>query len=104
MYGNLSVADAQPQDLVAILQPYALGLIDAGRLGEATAIVARMSAFADTSFDVAWAQVRLYEALGRGDARRRASERATLLAGERSLPASTVASTAPDAGAGGNAR
>lgn len=85
------LANGQPQDVIAIVQPYALALVDAGRLDKATDVVAQLGASADTDLDVAWAQTRLYAALGRGSAQQRAHERAVRLAGERQLPDSPVA-------------
>jgi len=79
--------NGQPQDVVAITQPYVLALIDAAQLDKASAVIASLGAFVDSNLDVAWAEARLYAALGRDVARQRASERAVLLAGERALPA-----------------
>ncbi len=75
-----------PEDLVAIAQPYALALIDGGDSERAGTIAGRIAAWGARDFRVAWAQARLYQALGRPAAARQATDRALALAGERALP------------------
>ncbi|PZQ10001.1 MAG: hypothetical protein DI564_16865 [Rhodanobacter denitrificans] len=75
-----------PEDLVAIAQPYVLALIDGGDPERAGTIAGRIAAWGARDFRVAWAQARLYQALGRAAAARQATDRALALAGERALP------------------
>ncbi|MCR6699690.1 MAG: winged helix-turn-helix domain-containing protein [Dokdonella sp.] len=75
-----------PEDLVAIAQPYVLALIDGGDPERAGTIAGRIAAWGARDFRVAWAQTRLYQALGRTAAARQATDRALALAGERALP------------------
>ncbi|HUD41585.1 MAG TPA: transcriptional regulator [Dokdonella sp.] len=75
-----------PEDLVAIAQPYVLALIDGGEPERAGTIAGRIAAWGAGDFRVAWAQARLYQALGRPAAARQATDRALALAGQRALP------------------
>lgn len=77
---------AVPEDTVAITQPYLLALIDAGDLERAGTLAGHLSSWAESDFRVAWAQGRLYQALGKAAAAREATDRALRLAGERALP------------------
>lgn len=91
---------AVPEDTVAITQPYLLALIDAGDLERAGTLAGHLSSWAESDFRVAWAQGRLYQALGKAAAAREATDRALRLAGERALPGQRREGPAA-AGAGG---
>jgi len=72
-----------PVDLAAIGVSYADMLLDLGELARATTVVGQLSRWADSDFQCARIQARLYHALGQPEAAARAAERAATLAGER---------------------
>lgn len=76
-----------PEDLVAIAASRLAALIAAGHLDAAREVAGRIAPWADRDLRAAWAQVRLFRALGQDDAARAAEEVATRLAGEGRLPA-----------------
>jgi DNA-binding winged helix-turn-helix (wHTH) protein/tetratricopeptide (TPR) repeat protein len=78
---------AIPDDLVAVGAAYADALIDIGHIDEARSIAGRIAPWADRDARAAFTQVRLYRALGSGDAERSARRVAMRLAGEGKLPA-----------------
>ena len=75
-----------PADLALVAGSYGPWLLARGELGEAAAVIGRVSPQADHDFDCALLELRLFHALGRGDAWQRALARAQALAGERELP------------------
>jgi DNA-binding winged helix-turn-helix (wHTH) protein len=76
-----------PADLLHVVDAYAGWLIDAGEPAQAGAVAARSAAWADTVFEAAVLQARVYRALNAPAPWRAAVERARHLAGERALPA-----------------
>lgn len=86
-----------PADIGAVIVSWATRLIADGDLDRATTIAGRAARWADSDFDCALLQVRLYRALGQTDAWRNALQRARGLAGERIIPADLA--TAPQAAA-----
>jgi DNA-binding winged helix-turn-helix (wHTH) protein/tetratricopeptide (TPR) repeat protein len=84
-----------PADTGTVIVSWATHLLADGRVDEATKIAGQAARWADSDFDCALLQVRLYRALGQPDAWRNALQRARGLAGERSIPADLV--TAPPA-------
>jgi DNA-binding winged helix-turn-helix (wHTH) protein/tetratricopeptide (TPR) repeat protein len=84
-----------PEDRVAVAVPYVQALIDAGHLDEASAVAGGIAPWASSDFAAALVQARLFAALGRTAAWRSASANAARLAGERRLPADTVARVEP---------
>jgi hypothetical protein len=82
---------AIPDDLVAVGAAYADALIDIGHIDEARSVAGRIAPWADRDSRAAVTQVRLYRALGSGDAERNARLVAVRLVGEGKLPADAVA-------------
>jgi len=78
---------AIPDDLVAVGAAYADALIDIGHTDEARSVAGRIAPWADRDPRAAVTQVRLYRALGSGDAERNARLVAVRLIGEGKLPA-----------------
>jgi len=75
-----------PEDLVAIAAPYIDALIEVGHIDDARSVGGRIAPWADRDVRAAWAQVRLFRALGRADAEEKARTTAVKLAGEGALP------------------
>jgi DNA-binding winged helix-turn-helix (wHTH) protein/tetratricopeptide (TPR) repeat protein len=82
---------AIPDDLVGVGAAYADALIDIGHIDEARSVAGRIAPWADRDARAAFTQVRLYRALGSGDAERNARRVAVRLAGEGKLPADAAA-------------
>ncbi|MFI4970112.1 MAG: tetratricopeptide repeat protein [Lysobacterales bacterium] len=80
-----------PEDIVVVGEPYVEALIEAGQIDQASAISGRLAQWAGKDMRAAWAQARVYQALGKTDASREALERARALAGERVLPGKLAA-------------
>lgn len=72
-----------PADLVEVIRPYSLALIEAGRFGQARALSSRISRWADSDLRAASVFVALNAALNQADALQQAQSRAQTLAGER---------------------
>lgn len=75
-----------PDDVLTVSIAYANWLIATGDLARATTVAARTAGWADTSYDAALLQVRLYAALDQRTPWHSAVARAGRLAGERELP------------------
>jgi len=84
-----------PEDIVIVAESYAMCLLDAGQVDQASAIAGRVAPWADKDMRAAWIQAAVYQALRKPDASRRAFERARQLAGERRLPELPQASSPP---------
>jgi tetratricopeptide (TPR) repeat protein len=82
-----------PEDIVVVGEPYVEALIEAGQIDQASAISGRLAPWAGKDMRAAWAQARVYQALGKTDASREALQRARALAGERVLPGEIAAQT-----------
>jgi DNA-binding winged helix-turn-helix (wHTH) protein/tetratricopeptide (TPR) repeat protein len=77
-----------PEDLVGVAAPYVDALVEASQLDTARAVGGRVAAWADRDARAATAQARLFRALGRDDAARKAEESAArLTAGQKAPPA-----------------
>jgi DNA-binding winged helix-turn-helix (wHTH) protein/tetratricopeptide (TPR) repeat protein len=76
-----------PAEISAVVVAHASWLLDRGRNDEASALIGRAAPWAGDDFDLAVLQVRLLRALGQRAQWQDAYERASALAGERSLPA-----------------
>ncbi|HJU40767.1 MAG TPA: hypothetical protein VJ724_14450, partial [Tahibacter sp.] len=74
-----------PADLVEVIRPYSLALIDAGKFAQARALSSRISRWADSDLRAARVFVALNAALNQSDALQQAQTRAQMLAGERQL-------------------
>ena len=74
---------ATPADLIEVVRPYTLALIDLGRMDEARALSSRISRWAGTDWRAATVFVALNAALNQPDALQQAQAKAALLAGER---------------------
>jgi tetratricopeptide (TPR) repeat protein len=75
-----------PADVALVAASYGDWLLRHGRLHDAGTVIGRVSAWADRDFDCAVLQLRLFDALQQGDARAKALQAATALAGERTIP------------------
>jgi DNA-binding winged helix-turn-helix (wHTH) protein/tetratricopeptide (TPR) repeat protein len=75
-----------PEEIVAVAAPYIDALIEVGHLDDAQSVSGRIAPWADRDLRAAWAQVRLFRALGRADAERNARAVAVRLAGDGPLP------------------
>ncbi|MEP7043169.1 MAG: winged helix-turn-helix domain-containing protein [Dokdonella sp.] len=84
-----------PEDIVIVAESYAVCLLDAGQVDQASAIAGRVAAWAGKDMRAAWIQAAVYQALRKPDASRQALERARQLAGERRLPELPQASLPP---------
>jgi DNA-binding winged helix-turn-helix (wHTH) protein/tetratricopeptide (TPR) repeat protein len=84
----LRAANAQnvPADVADVAESWAGSLIARGELIRAAPVVGQIARYADRDFGSALLQVRLYHALGQGEAWRSALERARALAMERTIP------------------
>ena len=78
---------AIPDDLVAVGAAYVDVLIGIGHIDDARSVAGRIAPWAERDARAAFTQVRLYRALGSGDAERNARRLAARLAGEGKLPA-----------------
>ena len=76
-----------PEEMVAVGGPYTEVLIEVGHIDDARSVSGRIAPWADRDARAAFAQVRLYRALGRADAERNAAAVAVRLVGEGALPA-----------------
>jgi DNA-binding winged helix-turn-helix (wHTH) protein/tetratricopeptide (TPR) repeat protein len=79
-----------PEDVLTVSSVYTDWLIGQGDLARATTVAARTAGWADTSYDAALLQVRLYAALDERTPWHGAIARADRLAGERRLPEALV--------------
>lgn len=76
-----------PADVALVAASYGPWLLQRGRLQEASAVIGRVSPWANRDFDCALLQVRLFQALHDTQAWRQALVQATSLAGERRVAA-----------------
>ena len=76
-----------PEDILATANPYAMALVDAGRLDEASALAGRVAPWAERDLRSALVAVRVHDAMHNPDAAQRALRRAQELAGERPVTA-----------------
>lgn len=74
-----------PADLVEVIRPYSLALLEAGQFAQARALSSRISRWADSDLRAASVFVALNAALNQSDALQQAQSRAQMLAGEREL-------------------
>jgi len=79
-----------PAEISAVAIAWGDALIDAGDLEHATAVIGRVSRWAEGDFACAVVQARLYRALGREEPWRSAAQRARALAGERPIAPSAL--------------
>jgi DNA-binding winged helix-turn-helix (wHTH) protein len=87
-----------PDDVLTVSVAYTNWLIAQGDLARATTVAARTAGWAETSYDAALLQVRLYAALDQRTPWQNALARAGRLAGERELPPALVPTdAAPEA-------
>ena len=89
-----AATDGAPADLAEVAVSYATALIQSGQMAKATTVAGRIAEWADTDFDCAQMQARLYLALHQPEAFARALARMRALAGERPLPADLLAAAA----------
>lgn len=84
----LRAANAQnvPADVADVAESWAGSLIARGELIRAAPVVGQIARYAEHDFGSALLQVRLYHALGQGEAWRSALDRARTLAMERAIP------------------
>jgi tetratricopeptide (TPR) repeat protein len=89
---TLSVAERSgvPAEISAVAIAWGAALIDAGDLESASAVIGRVSRWAENDFDNVVAKARLYRALGQEEPWRSAMQRARSLAGERVIAASAL--------------
>jgi hypothetical protein len=92
---QLAERTAVPLEIASVARSHADALIAAGDLPGAAVEIGRVSRWAETDFSCAVLEARLYAALGNDAARQNAVARARTLAGERTLPADTLALTIP---------
>jgi DNA-binding winged helix-turn-helix (wHTH) protein len=92
---QLAERTAVPLEIASVARSHADALIAAGDLQAAAVEIGRVSRWAETDFSCAVLEARLYAALGNDAARQNAVARARTLAGERTLPADTLALTIP---------
>ncbi|MFC4820386.1 winged helix-turn-helix domain-containing protein [Dokdonella ginsengisoli] len=88
----LRAANAQnvPADIADVAESWAGSLIARGELIRAAPVVGQIARYAEHDFGSALLQVRLYHALGQGEAWRSALDRARALAMERAIPPELV--------------
>jgi tetratricopeptide (TPR) repeat protein len=90
--GELKLALAQseqlgvPELIVSVGQAYALACLENGSAEQAMAVIGRLSTWDELDWRVAWAQARVYRALGQTSAAENALRKARVLAGDRPLP------------------
>lgn len=80
-----------PSDVLEVSDAYATWLIAQGDLARASTVAARTAGWADSSYEAALLQARLYQALKQEAPQRAALARAESLAGERTIPAPLAA-------------
>jgi DNA-binding winged helix-turn-helix (wHTH) protein/tetratricopeptide (TPR) repeat protein len=80
-----------PASIADVAVSYGNALIDTGELERAVTVVGQVAPWADSDFECALLQAKLYHALGRRESWRLAIEQARSLAGERPLPADVSA-------------
>lgn len=85
----LALADRRgvPDEIAAVVKPYALWLLRQGRQDEAATLIGRVAPWAEHDFDLAVLQLRLQRAMGNRAQWQVAFDRAMRLAGERRIPA-----------------
>ncbi|WP_242107586.1 winged helix-turn-helix domain-containing protein [Luteimonas aquatica] len=76
-----------PQEIAAVVEPYALWLLRRDRRDEAAALIGRVAPWAEYDFDMALLQLRLARGDGQRGQWRTAFAHAAALAGERRIPA-----------------
>jgi DNA-binding winged helix-turn-helix (wHTH) protein/tetratricopeptide (TPR) repeat protein len=94
--GALGLAERSgvPAEISAVAIAWGDALIDAGDLEHASAVIGRVSRWAEGDFACAVAQARLYRALGREEPWRSAVQHARALAGERPIAPSALPASA----------
>jgi DNA-binding winged helix-turn-helix (wHTH) protein/tetratricopeptide (TPR) repeat protein len=75
-----------PELIVSVGQAYALACLENGSPEQAMAVIGRLSTWDELDWRVAWAQARVYRALGQTSAAEIALRKARVLAGDRPLP------------------
>lgn len=85
----LALADRRgvPDEVAAVVKPYALWLLRQGRQDEAATLIGRVAPWAEHDFDLAVLQLRLQRAMGNRAQWQVAFDRAMRLAGERRIVA-----------------
>lgn len=75
-----------PEVLVSVGKSYALALLDAGHLDQATAVSGRLSMWSNVDWRAAWVEARVYRTLGQMSSWEKSRDKARQLAGDRPLP------------------
>ena len=89
-----------PADLALVAASYVPYLLDQGDLDGARAVAGRVAPWAARDFDCALVQLRLFHALGQGEAWAAALRQTLDLAGQRAVPDGLRAAPPPVAGSG----
>jgi tetratricopeptide (TPR) repeat protein len=76
-----------PEDILATASPYAMTLVDNGKIDEASALAGRVAPWAEHDMRSALIAARVHDAMHNPDAAQRALRRARELAGERAITA-----------------
>lgn len=76
---------AIPEDILAAATPYAMALVDAGKIDEASALAGRVAPWEARDMRSALIAARVYDAVQNPDAAQRAQRQARELAGERPI-------------------
>jgi DNA-binding winged helix-turn-helix (wHTH) protein/tetratricopeptide (TPR) repeat protein len=76
-----------PEDILAAATPYAIALVDAGKIDDASALAGRIAPWAERDLRSAVVAGRVHDAMHHPDAAQRALRRARELAGERPIAA-----------------
>ena len=92
---QLAERNAVPLEIAAVARDHADALIGAGDFSRVAVEIGRVTRWAETDFNCAVLEARLYSALGPDSARQLALARARSLAGERVLPADTLSTGIP---------
>jgi len=92
---QLAAAQARPDIAAVAAGSYGEALLQRGDLREAAVVIGQLARHADTDYDAALLQWKLYRALGQQEAAERVFATLRRLAGERPLPAVAAMTDAP---------